>query len=190
MITYSRQDLMHWNYFVALEKELENVSRYIEFATDNESTYSIELAKILMSASSEIDVILKMICSVFGERWENIAGYRDCLRRHCPELADEEVFIPRFSMRFQPWINWKGNDDNSPDWWKSYNKVKHQRNESYREANLKNVINAVGALLVCTVFYYKLKGGLTFKDTTRQLIPKSNLYELKTDYYNAYLIAE
>lgn len=187
MITYSRQDLMHWNYFVVLEKELENVSRYIEFATENEATYSIELARILMSASSEIDVILKMICSIFGEKAENIIAYSECFRRHCPELADEEVYIPRFSMMLKPWINWKGTDNASPDWWKSYNQVKHQRNESYREANLKNVINAVGALLVCTVYYYKQKGGLTFKDTTSQLIPESNLFELKTEYYNAYL---
>jgi hypothetical protein len=34
----------HWNYFLALEKDLETVSRYIEFSRDNLNTYSIELA--------------------------------------------------------------------------------------------------------------------------------------------------
>ena len=190
MITYSRKDLIHWNYFIALEKDLENISRYIEFTKDNEDTYSIELAKILMSASSETDVLLKMICNIYGVKADNINKYRKCSRENFPELADEEVFINRFTMSFMPWINWKGNDDTNPDWWKSYNKVKHHRNDSYNQANLKNVINSVGALLICTVYYYKLIGGLSFKDTTRQLIPNSNLYDLKSEYYNANLITE
>ena len=36
----------------------------------------------------------------------------------------------------------------SPDWWSPYNKVKHDRLLYYKDANLKNVLNALAAL--CT----------------------------------------
>lgn len=54
----------HWNYFLALEKDLEGVSRYIEFCKDNLNTYSIELAHLLLSSASEIDTIAKSVCSI------------------------------------------------------------------------------------------------------------------------------
>ena len=52
----------HWNYFLAIEKDLEKLSRYIEFSNDNLDTYSIELTHILLSSSSEVDVIMKQLC--------------------------------------------------------------------------------------------------------------------------------
>ena len=54
----------HWNYFLALEKDLETVSRYIEFCHDNLNTYSIELAHLLLSLASEIDTVAKRTCSL------------------------------------------------------------------------------------------------------------------------------
>jgi uncharacterized protein YozE (UPF0346 family) len=37
--------LLHWNYFPAVEEDLHQLSRYIEFAEDNFGTFSIELTK-------------------------------------------------------------------------------------------------------------------------------------------------
>ena len=45
---------LHWNYYIALEQDLAKLSRYIEFAEGNFSTYSIELAHLLLAASSEV----------------------------------------------------------------------------------------------------------------------------------------
>ena len=155
MITYSRADLIHWNFYISLEKDHENISRYIEFSSANETTYSIELAKLLMAASSEIDVVLKMLCSILQSRTQNIDEYRDCIQNRLQDLISEEILIDRFSMRMKPWINWANHGSLNPDWWRSYNKVKHERNLNYPAANLKNTINAVGALLIVLIYYYK-----------------------------------
>jgi len=56
------ETLLHWNYFLALESDLERVSRYIEFDKANFKTYSIELAHLLLAASSEVDVVAKTLC--------------------------------------------------------------------------------------------------------------------------------
>ena len=49
-------NFVHWNYYIALEQDLSKVSRFIEFSEDNFETYSIELAHLLLAASSEVDV--------------------------------------------------------------------------------------------------------------------------------------
>jgi len=186
----------HWNYFLAIENDLEKLSRYIEFSESNLSTYSIELTHILLSASSEVDVIMKQICLLIhpGSTANNINDYRDLIKPNLESLINEEIHISRFNLNYKPWENWNG--DTNPNWWRSYNNVKHQRNNHFNEANLQNTINAVGALLITVVYYYKLaftreaNHEVSFKNTTLQLRPKSNFLSLNENYYNHSLILE
>ncbi|MEO9851888.1 MAG: hypothetical protein ABJE80_22810 [Reichenbachiella sp.] len=184
----------HWNYFLAIEKDLENIARYIEFSNENLTTYSIELTHILLSASSEVDVIMKQLCYLLDstQSANNINDYKSVIQKHLPSLISEEVVIDRYGLTLKPWDNWSG--ENNPIWWRSYNNVKHQRNEHFNEANLKNTINAVSALLLTVVYYYRLtfskEGGneLTFRETTRMLQPEANFLRINADYYYHNLI--
>jgi len=56
------QSKIHWNYFLALERDLEIVARYVEFTKPNFKTFSIELAHLLFAAASEVDVVAKLLC--------------------------------------------------------------------------------------------------------------------------------
>lgn len=184
----------HWNYFLALEKDLENVSRFIEFSDDNLSTYSIELTHILLSASSEVDVIMKQICSLLdsSQSADNINNYRTLIQLHLSLIINQEVSVDRFGILFKPWENWNGTQN--PNWWRSYNNVKHQRNNHFKEANLQNTINAVGALLLTVTHYYKLAFSkevghdVNFKETTRLLKPEPTFLRINEDYYYHHLI--
>ena len=151
------QSFIHWNYFVALENDLAQVSRYIEFDKHNFKTYSIELAHLLLASASEVDVIAKEICCLLEPttRAENINNYQAIIRRNIPEFIRETVYVPRFNLILKPWTSW--NARTNPLWWRSYNKVKHERNQHFPEANLKNVLNSVGGLLVTVFYFYKLK---------------------------------
>ena len=53
---------LHWNYFIALERDLEVASRYVEFCPQNFNVYSIEFAHLLFAAASEVDVVAKLLC--------------------------------------------------------------------------------------------------------------------------------
>ena len=147
----------HWNYFLAIEKDVENLSRYIEFSESNLSTYSIELTHILLSSSSEVDVIMKQLCALIAPRKKttNIDNYRTVIKSHLESMINEEISINRYGLKFTPWVNW--NETINPDWWRSYNNVKHQRNNHFNEANLQHTLNAVGALLITVVYYYKIR---------------------------------
>ena len=48
-----------WNYFFCLEEDIIALSRWIEFSAENERDYSIELARLLMTAGAEVDVVAK-----------------------------------------------------------------------------------------------------------------------------------
>lgn len=193
MITFNTPQY-HWNYFLAIEKDLENLSRYVEFSNENLDTYSIAMTHILLSASSEVDVIMKQLCFLLdsSQAANNISDYRSIIKDKLPSRVKEEVYIDRYSLSFKPWDNWNGNQN--PNWWRSYNNVKHQRNIHFREANLQNAINAVGALLISVVFYYKkvfakiARHEINFKDTTRELNPKPSLLRMKIEYYYSNLI--
>lgn len=184
----------HWNYFLAIEKDLEKISRYIEFANQNLGTYSIELTHILLSASSEVDVIMKQLCSIVNttKNHENINDYKLTIQAGLVKFIDEEITIDRFGLRFKPWENWS--TAKNPDWWKSYNNVKHQRNNYFHEANLQNTINAVGALLIAVTYYYNLafskeaKYHLSFKETTLELKPEPSFLKINADYYHGRLL--
>lgn len=184
----------HWNFFLAIEKDLENLSRYIEFADANLKTYSIELTHLLLSASSEVDVIMKQLCLLIDpmQTTNNINEYKGIIQRNIEGFINEEICIDRFGLSYRPWESWEGTEN--PAWWHSYNKVKHQRNNYYDEANLQNTINAVGALLLTVVYYYKYsftaEAGheINFRETTHQLQPESSFMRINANYYNDHLI--
>jgi len=189
MISVSKT-LKHWNYYLALENDLEKLSRYIEFNEDNFKTFSIELAHLLLASSAEVDVVMKELCTLLSPEAsaDKIFQYQKVIQEKLPELINESIFINRYGISVQPWINWH-EDESSPNWWKSYNKVKHERDKYFNRANLKHTINALGALLIVNYHYHKIlfeqeKGSVIKpKLVTSKLQDKFPFVELDDAYY-------
>lgn len=186
----------HWNYFIALEKDAETLTRYIEFCEANLDTYSIELARLLFAAASEVDVIAKLLCERLqpSANRNNINDYRSVLMAEISDLPTIEISIARYGLSFKPWDNWLNSNNDNPTWWRSYNEVKHQRDEHFDKATLKNALNALGALLILIYYYYSYELApedterLEPKDTMRELDTKSTLFFLPDDYYYGHLL--
>lgn len=179
---------LHWNYFLALEHDLEKVARFIEFSKQNFSVYSIELAHLLFAAASEVEVVAKQLCEHIDSTapQKNIFDYRNTLKPALPHIATTQVLIPRFGLEFTPWLSWS--EDATPSWWDSYNNVKHKRHIFFTEATLENVLNALGALLVLTYNYYAYalsaeRAPLDPMKTMSKLKPQSSLLRLSEDHY-------
>jgi len=152
-----RSSKLHWNYFLALESDLVRAARFIEFREENFATYSIELARLLMSAAAEVDVVAKIVCQQLSpsKRPKSIGDYAAILLGAKPSLRDVAVLIPPFGLTLKPWSSWT--HTKPPVWWSANNKVKHQRNTHFSAANLQNALNAVAALYAITVFHYALE---------------------------------
>lgn len=144
----------HWQYFLALEKDFEIATRYVEISPDNFNTYSIELAHLLLASSSEVDVVAKALCEKLDPdgKFENIADYRRQLNQSYPLFHSFVITLPRYDLERRPWESIKR--DESPPWWLAYNKVKHQRHNEYKQANLENAIDSLAALMALTLYLY------------------------------------
>ena len=146
--------MIHWNHFLALEEDLIQISRFIDFS-GNSDTYSIEIAKLYLSACSEIDVVMKMLCKkvIGNKKIEGINKYYNPITGQFKEFVNFEVTIPKHNLIYQPWKDWTSNS--SPSWWSDYNKVKHQRDTNYEKSNLNNLINSMSGLFVSVLYLYK-----------------------------------
>ena len=93
-IHYNKPNI-HWNYFLAIEQDFEILSRYIEFTESNNNTFSIELARIIMVSTQEVDVILKKLCKLVEPEStvDNINQYKPIILKHFLEFAKESVYI-------------------------------------------------------------------------------------------------
>lgn len=184
-----------WNYFITLENDLVNISRYIELAEDNFSTYSIELEKLLFSACSDFEVVAKELALLMTDsKPNNIEKIHEFLSSHLHEIFSLEVGIDRYGIKLKPFEDWSKKEEYTLlPWWTSYNKVKHQRTEHYSKANLNNALNSLSALLIINFHYYqvlisqedgKYSPNLIKMETiTKILRPKTQLLEVNDRYY-------
>ncbi len=148
----------HWHYFTTLVDDLEHSTRYVDICKANFNTFSIEYARIIFAACSEIDVVAKILCDKVqpASKAENIDRYREIITQHFPNLASIEICLPSAGLDFIPWESWQ--QKHNPKWWKSYNNVKHKRDTHFEEANLENSIQSVSGLcvLVCQLYHIEL----------------------------------
>ncbi len=170
----------YWQYFLAIEASLDETSRYVEIVPDNYKTYSIEFARILLSASSEVDAICKLLCEKINatKRNKNINDYRDVITGKYPKFHSMKVLIPRYGIELTPWKNWE--NPANPIWWKSHTAVKHERNINFKVANLENTLNAVAGLFCVVLYYYQPE---LYKC---KLIPWAQLFSLEEEPENVW----
>ncbi|WP_415406323.1 hypothetical protein ACLHDG_11195 [Sulfurovum sp. CS9] len=181
----------HWNYFLLLEKDFINLKNYIEVSERNFETYSFELSKILQLACSEIDSVCRLLCKTIDSTSDyfdetvfsgNISQYKDIILSKYPKLTQSEVIILDLDIDIKPWEEWDVKD--SPNWWKSYNLVKHYRHSNFEKANLENIIYALSALMILNLYLNRVSG--SDKSSLQDLQPK--YFESK--YFSLYIVTD
>lgn len=102
----------HWNYLLAIERDVDRLSRFVEFAERNFSCFSIEIARIILAAGAEIDVVCKLLCKKINatSSADNILGYRDEIKAAFPDIPNITVALPRFGLELTPWDEWRKAD--------------------------------------------------------------------------------
>jgi len=101
---------MHWSFFEAIDADLHEYSRYLEFDERNFTAYSVNLVRLYLSICSEIDVVLKMLCKQLGEptqRGSDINHYRAVITQKYPNFGNVRVLIHPMNRPVWPWIEWK-----------------------------------------------------------------------------------
>lgn len=133
----------------------------------NYGAYGAELVKVYLSICSEIDVAFKdlnhLVRRYESADWgtvNNISGARKMVHaRFSQQFRFSWVAIGTSGIVVNPWSSWWADDGTesamNPEWWVSYNKVKHHRLDSYAEANLWNVLQALSGLFILISCLYR-----------------------------------
>ena len=108
MVIKSSKIEVHWNYLLAIEGDLERLSRFIEFDERNFECFSIEISRILLASAAEVDVVCKQICKNLNpasKAWR-IHQYQNEILSAFPAIPDFVVLLPRYGLSLKPWQNW------------------------------------------------------------------------------------
>lgn len=165
----------HWNYFLTIEQDLERLSRFVELDEKNFKCFSIEIARLLLTAAAETDVVCKQICIHVNPRStaSKITAYKTEILKHYPKIPQFVVTLPRYGLKLKPWSNWSSINNDPPLWWTAHNKIKHHRHEEFHKGNLKNALNSVAGLFVMVLYLYKEKAELG------ELLPSAQLLRVR-----------
>jgi hypothetical protein len=165
-----------WNYFLAIEDDLAKLSRWVEFHKANQNCYSLEIARLLMAAAQEVDVVAKELCGELDPKAKagKIGPYKTVLLKSYPGLPRSKVQIPKHGLTLRPWSDWS-TGESPPLWWTANNKVKHERAQHFHQATLKNVLNACSGLFILLLLHYAQK--------RPSIYPASSLFEPRSYAY-------
>lgn len=140
--------------FLILQDELKGILEYIEPDDSNLSCYSIRLYELIVRASIEIEANFKAILlannykSVHGRQW-TMNDYKELDRTH--RLSHHRAQLPFWggtkAIR-RPFESWSSGS--SPNWYRAYNSVKHDRHQQIKLATFGNAVDAMAAL-VCVL---------------------------------------
>jgi len=153
------------SFYIHLEEEFLEIEKIIPYDKLNKNTFSYKFMGLLLSICSEMDFIFKMFIeskdNSFSKR--NLDDYRRFIECYYQDFKNSEVtgYKNRFTdLRCQPFKYWSCVA--ARKWWQVYNKIKHDRiklkedeKEWYLCANQKNVLNALGALFILNMYFYR-----------------------------------
>lgn len=155
-----------WNYYISLEKDLDNTSRYIE-PKGQENVFSFEFAKLLVLSCTELESVLKMLCyECSGEKRGCISEYKETILANYPKIVYAKVNIARWGETICPFEGW---NKGKLSWWDAYGNVKHNRKDNFTEATYMNVVYALSALYI-SIFYLSKKCDISLSGYTSTYI--------------------
>ena len=131
--------------------DLYDLFNYIEPHDDNFNVYSHRIYELFLRTATEFEANCKGILKANGyKRDYKLLNIRDYFKiASTAKLSEYQISFERWSSNhtFIPFESWKSGKSTPLPWYQSYKAVKHDRFASFKEANLKNLMNAVAGLL-------------------------------------------
>lgn len=153
-----------WKYYLYLEQDFINLTRYIDIHTNNYDVFSDEVHKQLLSIGVEFENINKIINIELGINLtqNNIEGFSEWLRSQNTVFPIINIKLSKENIYLEPFKEWSNNKNYTPlPWWQAYNKIKHNRYENYLNVNFEHLLNALSSLYYCEMYLVREIGRKT-----------------------------
>ena len=172
----------HWFYYLNLEDEMLETSKYVQFNHKNLETNSYRFMEIIINAATEFETLLK---ALYGK---NSVGnlLQNHLYKEDYDFKTLDLSLIRFDLTIQPYeteiIPNKNPDEQpkTPIWWNSgYNDIKHDKmTVGLEHSTLHNSLKALASLYTLLIFIYRHKDrhGDLRQDIFRDATTKSKLF--------------
>ncbi|SDX81674.1 hypothetical protein [Paenibacillus sp. CF384] len=186
------------NQYLYLEDEMIKSFQYVDPTITNLPTTSVRFATIIRECSNLFEIIAR---SIYKQLFDINSNYQLNIFNFLSldaflHLRDVCLDSPSLEGEFaghdilQPYKSLDGWDRNSsvteehvPQWWKAYNKVKHDINGITSHGTFANALQAVGAIniIINRVYGSGVVGGTLIKPTNdgnsnQLLVPVSKLF--------------
>ncbi len=125
---------------------------YVELDSANYSTYSRRIEKLILQIGSEFDNVSREICGLQSVDRTSIIDYYSYYTSNYNNITATKVIAD--DVRLTPFDGWNNTAPGEKlAFWKAYNSIKHDRITNYKEASLKNALNAMAALFCVEMLY-------------------------------------
>ncbi len=144
-----------------LESEFTELTYVIELNDSHLKVYSLRMSELILRIGSECEnaskSLLKMldINAVDVEDMNFPALGKNLCQIENFENKEIQVIWPYQKLTksaFEPFEGWKSGN---PDWYKAYNKIKHDRDSGFQKANYENCLYALGGLFILNLYLRK-----------------------------------
>ena len=184
--------------FILILEDLKRLFEYIEPCPESFNSFSYRIHELFMRTCIEIEANFKAILIENGfepkkDKYNNpifnITVYKKVNKSH--HLFEYEVGLPQWAsselILFKPFEAWS-QDNLQLEWYKAYNKSKHDRQDNFKCANLKNLLQAVSGLLCLIHAQFK---GEDFSPSDYLLSAGGNdFYEMESSQGGVFRIKE
>ena len=159
-----------WSEFKELERQFKEMTDYISLREDHHPVYSKNVGKFLVDTGAHCDNTFRVMydyCSeVSGEvrkRKPNIKKYRQRIepfyalsaKRVDVRYHDQRGVLGDYGNPIQPFASFVASSvrNQTPVWWRAYNKVKHDRFNKHQDGTLKNAVEALSGAFLLNVMH-------------------------------------
>jgi len=160
MDDFTADVLISW--FKDLENQLQEFISSVPIHEQNMNTWSPRLATLTIDACGLIDSLWRYNTSNRIDYYNNVVLKDDFKLEHYgflywESLNQQKVILlqspPQYIKPFEVWSNENNARSQSPIWWSTHNKFKHNRLEHIEKATLNIAINALAGLLAVIAIY-------------------------------------
>ncbi|MHB8651946.1 MAG: hypothetical protein ACYC8S_02310 [Minisyncoccota bacterium] len=167
--------------------KLENLFETIEPNKDNLLVYGHKIREVILLACMEVESSWTAVLKENGYSSPRLTT-KDYVKLLNPMLLDGYELSLQSYPNFPTFTPFQGWDVSKPtaslNWYDSYNKTKHDREENLKSATLENAVYAIGAAVVMFHAQFGLNFGTGFFDQKSPII--RNIFKIVTTGFEKY----
>lgn len=173
----NREWSSHIRAFELIMSDFKKICEYVDPSDQNLPVYSHRIYELFLRSCTEIESNMKNILVANGyikkdkkgkiiqKNYWNIVDYKKLEK--ALKLSSYKIVINFWNnglgVKVSPYANWGLKKSGVLVWYKDYNNVKHDRNNSFYDANLGNLIDAISGLFIILFAQYGFQAFSSFQ---------------------------